>query len=201
MYFEAPEETIRAACRTAESANTCFGCTSWSCRSCPLSYENDVFVKPYDSRRETSRRSQRRSRKVSGTISDNGIPVSPVQETAGSIQPGTSDIPAYLTLPSFLFPAKENGSLVCYRADGDGMVQAGIRSGDYLIFDKQRTAADGDIVVAEADGQLVCRRYFHEGPLTRLRREDGSTPDLITENCSIIAVYLGLVRSERGGST
>ena len=84
-------------------------------------------------------------------------------------------------------------------AQGNGMINAGIRSGDYLVLDKKLTAKDGDIVAAEVECEFVCRRFFREGRKARIRKEDGRTPDVVTKEFSIFAVYVRLIRTEQGG--
>ena len=91
------------------------------------------------------------------------------------------------------------------RTEGNGMRSAGIRSGDYLLFTKDREAENGDIVYLEVYGQFMCRRIFFEpspakGPgKIRIRREDGRTPDLVADERDVHlgGVFAGLVRKSR----
>lgn len=46
-----------------------------------------------------------------------------------------------------------------FRMNGDAMVNAGIQSGDVLIVDRSIKAANGKIIVAAINGDLVVRRY------------------------------------------
>ena len=46
-----------------------------------------------------------------------------------------------------------------FRMNGDAMTGAGIQSGDVLIVDRSIKAANGKIVVAAINGDLVVRRY------------------------------------------
>ena len=100
-----------------------------------------------------------------------------------------------IEIPTDVFPSLRGGFIVT--ANGSGMVNAGIHSGDLLIMDTELSAQDGDIVAASLDGQFLCRRVFFEGERTRLRREDGITPDVITEDCVIRGVLVGLMRNVR----
>lgn len=91
------------------------------------------------------------------------------------------------------------------KAEGDGMRSAGIRSGDYLLFTKDREAENGDIVYLEVYGQFMCRRIFFEpssakGPgKIRIRREDGITQDLVADERDVHlgGIFAGLVRKSR----
>jgi len=46
-----------------------------------------------------------------------------------------------------------------FRMNGDAMVNAGIQSGDVLIVDRSIKAANGKIIIAAINGDLVVRRY------------------------------------------
>jgi len=59
------------------------------------------------------------------------------------------------------------------RVEGNSMVDAGIRSGDYVIVRKQDTAEDGDIVVALIDGEATLKRFYREGGGVRLEAANG----------------------------
>ena len=101
----------------------------------------------------------------------------------------------YVNIPTKVFPALKGGYIVT--ADGSGMVNAGIQSGDLLIMDTDTVAQDGDIVAASLGDQFLCRRIFFEGTQVRLRREDGMTPDVVTDDCIIRGVLVGLMRNVR----
>ena len=101
----------------------------------------------------------------------------------------------YVSIPTKVFPALKGGYIVT--ADGSGMVNAGIQSGDLLIMDTDTVAQDGDIVAASLGDQFLCRRIFFEGTQVRLRREDGITPDVVTDDCIIRGVLVGLMRNVR----
>ncbi|MGC4095705.1 MAG: S24 family peptidase [Nitrospira sp.] len=55
------------------------------------------------------------------------------------------------------------------RSQGDSMIEAGIRSGDLLVVDRSREAADGNVIVAALDGGLVCKRLKIGGPFVAYR--------------------------------
>ena len=101
----------------------------------------------------------------------------------------------YVNIPTKVFPALKGGYIVT--ADGSGMVNAGNQSGDLLIMDTDTVAQDGDIVAASLGDQFLCRRIFFEGTQVRLRREDGITPDVVTDDCIIRGVLVGLMRNVR----
>jgi DNA polymerase V len=46
-----------------------------------------------------------------------------------------------------------------FRMNGDAMTGAGIFSGDVLIVDRSITNANGKVIVAVLDGEMIVRRY------------------------------------------
>ena len=90
----------------------------------------------------------------------------------------------YYRLPMDLFHLEENTEYFIMPAAGDGMINAGIHDNDYLVFKKTDSPQVGAIVVAEIDGQDVCRRLLRkEEESVILRRENNDTPDLVVSNC------------------
>lgn len=77
---------------------------------------------------------------------------------------------------------------------------AGINNSDRLILDRSIEAADGDIVVANVDDQLVCRRYYRQDGKSYFRKEDGKTLDVCTDNYCIYGVMVALIRNGRTAS-
>jgi len=59
------------------------------------------------------------------------------------------------------------------RAQGDSMRGVGIFSGDRLVVDRALTAADGSVIIAVLDGQVVCKT---------LRLRTGGQPALEAAN-------------------
>ena len=49
------------------------------------------------------------------------------------------------------------------RADGESMTGASILSGDLLLVDRALTPENGDVVIAEVDGELTVKRFSQRG--------------------------------------
>jgi repressor LexA len=62
-----------------------------------------------------------------------------------------------LNLNDFLLPRKDKMYLVA--VDGDSMIDAHIADGDIVIAERYETAHDGDIVIANIDGEFTMK-YF-----------------------------------------
>jgi repressor LexA len=92
------------------------------------------------------------------------------QVAAGSPILAAENIEATLPLPSS-FAGEETFVL---RVKGQSMVDAGILDGDFVVVRQQRSATNGDIVVAMIDEEATVKRFFREGDRVRLQPENSS---------------------------
>lgn len=84
------------------------------------------------------------------------------------------------------------------RADGDGMTEAGIRHNDLLLVDRSELAAEGEIVVAELNGEAFIRRLaIIDGTFALLSASDGFPPIRIGEGDEM--TIWGVVRQRLSG--
>lgn len=166
-----------------DSINPCIGCTSTACKSCGC--REDMFnLLEY----KTPRPRETRERKRTPCVQ-----VKPVIPAGIAVSCGFSDFPAkrIVNLPVEIFGRHE--SQIIMHADGDGMRNAGIATGDCLLFTSDFNPVDGDIVLATVDGVKLCRRIFRENEQEyRIRREDGETPDVITKDCIVHGVLVSV---------
>ena len=58
------------------------------------------------------------------------------------------------------------------RAAGDAMAGAGVASGDVLLVDRAVTPQHGHLVIAQVDGELLCRRLVRAAGVTALDTAD-----------------------------
>lgn len=111
----------------------------------------------------------------------------------------------YLHLPKDVFEntlskGDPRNSAECYfisTAKGNGMINAGIRDGDMVVFYRTENVPNGSVAaVSVSGGEVMCRRYMKEGRKIRLRREDGKTPDLVAEKSEVkvLGVMISLIR-------
>ena len=78
---------------------------------------------------------------------------------------------------------------------GDSMIEAGILDGDYVIVKQQKTANNGDIVVAMTeDDEATVKRFFKEKDYFRLQPENSSMDPIILRNVSILGKVIGVYR-------
>lgn len=85
-----------------------------------------------------------------------------------------SAVEEYVDLPTSIFGSGEKFILKAY---GDSMNLAGINAGDLLVVNKQKTAAEGDLVIALTDGANNCKRLsFDEKNRQILLKPESTNP-------------------------
>lgn len=81
------------------------------------------------------------------------------------------------------------------RVSGDSMIDAGIREGDMVIVDRKRSAKNGDIVVAEVDGDWTLKFFEKKGTTVRLIPANKNYPVLTPrQELKIGGVVVSVVR-------
>lgn len=81
------------------------------------------------------------------------------------------------------------------RVSGDSMIDAGIREGDMVIVDRKRSARNGDIVVAEVDGDWTLKFFEKKGAIVRLIPANKNYPILTPrQELKIGGVVVSVVR-------
>ena len=78
---------------------------------------------------------------------------------------------------------------------GDSMVEDQIADGDFGVVRKQRTARDGQIVVAQTEeGEATLKRYYLEKNRIRLEPANSTMKPIYVRNAKILGVVVGVVR-------
>lgn len=98
------------------------------------------------------------------------------------------DIP----LPTSLFGDKNSFLLTVH---GESMVNAGIFDGDILLVREQKSANNGDIVVAMIEDGATVKTYYKEKDCIRLQPENDSMEPIFSRDAQILGVVTGLFRS------
>ncbi|MGN1400521.1 MAG: transcriptional repressor LexA [Bacillus sp. (in: firmicutes)] len=113
--------------------------------------------------------------------------------TAGQPITAIENIEEYFPLPEHLAGYEEQVFML--EISGDSMIEAGIYDGDYVIVRQQKTALNGDIVVAMTDeDEATVKRFFKENNYFRLQPENSSMEPIILNNVSILGKVIGLYR-------
>lgn len=82
------------------------------------------------------------------------------------------------------------------RVAGDSMVEDDIQHGDYIICKKSQTARNGQLAVLIVDeDSATVKRFYREKDHARLEPANKDYQPIITSNCRVEAIVLGLVRT------
>ena len=101
---------------------------------------------------------------------------------------------------SFPMPAQFIGSGTSFMltVHGDSMVEAGIMDGDYILVQQQKTANNGDIVVAMIQGdyesESTVKAFYRENGHIRLQPRNSSMDPIIVDDCEIVGLVKGVFR-------
>ena len=100
----------------------------------------------------------------------------------------------WFSIPASLIPSKE--TVFTLKASGESMINKGIYDGDIVIVQRQKTARNGDIVVAMTeDNEVTLKTFYKESDHIRLQPENDTMSPIILSNCTILGKAIGLYRN------
>ncbi len=125
-------------------------------------------------------------------FSSEGVPLLGLVE-AGVPAPAEVEQLDMINLSEYLVSRIERTFLL--EVKGDSMIEAHIAEGDLIIAERAEDARDGDIVVAEVDGEWTLKYLIKEGSRTWLRPANKKYKDIHPEqSLRIAAVVRGVIR-------
>jgi repressor LexA len=80
---------------------------------------------------------------------------------------------------------------------GNSMIEDHIQDGDYVVIEQQRTAPNGERVVAMIEGDVTLKRFYQEKNRIRLEPANGTMDPIIvdpTQDAAILGVLVGVLR-------
>jgi len=80
---------------------------------------------------------------------------------AGFPSPAEEELIDTLSMDEFLINRPEASYLL--KVSGDSMIDAGIHAGDLVIVERGRSVKNGDIVIAQVDGEWTMKYYYKKG--------------------------------------
>ena len=99
----------------------------------------------------------------------------------------------YFPLPAHLMPNDKD--VFTLEVNGDSMINIGIFDNDIVIVKKQKTANNGEIVVAMTDeNEVTLKRFYKEKDHIRLQPENDFLEPIIVKNATILGKAIGLYR-------
>ncbi|MFX3616959.1 MAG: transcriptional repressor LexA [Sporolactobacillus sp.] len=113
--------------------------------------------------------------------------------TAGLPISAVENIEEYFPVPESMV---ENAEAFILNVQGESMINAGILDGDKVIVRQQRTAENGEIVVAMTEeDEATVKRFFKEKDHIRLQPENPSMDPILLDNCMILGKVIGVFRT------
>lgn len=77
---------------------------------------------------------------------------------------------------------------------GESMINVGIYNGDYIVVREQKSAMNGEIVVALIDGEATVKTFYKEQGRVRLQPENDAMEPIYAENPTILGKVVALMR-------
>lgn len=88
----------------------------------------------------------------------------------------------------------EGHDVFMLKIQGESMIDAGILDGDLVLVREQKSALNGDIVVALLEDEATVKRFFKEKDKIRLQPENQFMDPIYTKDVSILGKVIGLFR-------
>ena len=101
------------------------------------------------------------------------------------------NIENYFPIPAEFMPNEQTFIL---QVQGESMVNAGILDGDYILVEQQKTANDGDMVVALVDDSATVKTFYKENGYYRLQPENDFMEPIIVSDVMIMGKVIGTFR-------
>jgi len=111
---------------------------------------------------------------------------------AGTPIAAQEDREGEFVLPAAFVPRASDAFML--RVAGDSMVEAAILDGDLILVRPQRSAENGEIVVAMLDGEATVKRFYREAGRIRLQPENRAMAPIYASDVEIVGRVEAVVR-------
>jgi len=89
----------------------------------------------------------------------------------------------------------QNSDAFMLKVQGDSMIEAGILDRDFILVKQQKTAINGDIIVALIGDEATVKTFYKEKDYIRLQPENKYLePIIVKEDFSILGKVIGVFR-------
>ncbi|WP_312667917.1 transcriptional repressor LexA [Tissierella praeacuta] len=88
----------------------------------------------------------------------------------------------------------EGHDVFMLKIQGESMIDAGILDGDLVLVREQKSALNGDIIVALLEDEATVKRFFKEKDRIRLQPENQFMEPIYAKDVSILGKVIGLFR-------
>ena len=113
------------------------------------------------------------------------------QVAAGQPILAEQNIEDYFPIPVERMPNKQTFLL---KVKGESMINAGILDGDFVLVQEEKTASNGDMVVALIDDGATVKTFYKEEAVIRLQPENDFMDPIIVQDVSILGKVIGVMR-------
>jgi repressor LexA len=128
--------------------------------------------------------------KAKQIVTPHGLPVVG-QVAAGQPVLADENIEEYVPVPEIA--GGEQGEFLL-RVKGDSMKKAGIFEGDHVVVRRQKSARNGEIVVALVGEDATVKRFFKENDHVRLQPENEEMEPIRTRDLQVLGRVVGVCR-------
>lgn len=87
-----------------------------------------------------------------------------------------------------------NDDVFILTVSGDSMIEAGILDGDYILVRQQKTARNGEIVVALMDDEATVKTFYKESDHIRLQPENPRLEPILVKAVEVLGKVIGVFR-------
>ena len=128
--------------------------------------------------------------KAKQVVAPGGLPLVG-QVAAGQPVLAEENIEDYVPLPPIA--GGDQGEFIL-RVKGDSMRDAGIFEGDHVVVRRQKSAKNGDIVVALVGEDATVKRFFKESDHVRLQPENPEMEPIRSRDVQVLGQVVGVCR-------
>ena len=113
--------------------------------------------------------------------------------TAGSPIEAIENPDEYFSVPVNLIPKRKE--IFALNVKGTSMINKGIRDGDIVLIEKNKTANNGEIVAAmTSENEVTLKTFYKEQNHIRLQPENDTMAPIILDDVTILGKAIGLYR-------
>lgn len=118
----------------------------------------------------------------------------------GRVAAGTPILAEQNVEDTMVFPSRfiGSGNNFILTVHGDSMINIGIHDGDYIIVEEDHIARNGEVVVAQVEGEydqeMTVKTFYKENGYIRLQPENDELDPIIVDDCRIVGKVKGVFR-------
>lgn len=101
------------------------------------------------------------------------------------------NIEEYFPIPTEFMPNKQTFML---KVRGESMINACILDGDLVLVEEQKTARNGEMIVALIEDGATVKTFYKEEGVIRLQPENDTMDPIIVPDCQILGKVIGVFR-------